>query len=118
MIPIKPLIEVTLKFKCHACDQECSVEQSPGQAINHRLFLGSRLFSVAEQLVAIKLKDSASGAMPSNKKEVPRFLLLNKEKKELESEILIWDPINQVANAILVTRGTMHCKLPDNKDPG
>lgn len=114
MVPINAPKNVTLKFKCHACDQEVAVEQAPGQAINHRRFLGSRLFSVAEQLAAIKVK----GAAPINKKEVPRFLSLNKEREELESEILIWDPISQTASAILVTRGTAHSSLPDHKDPG
>lgn len=109
---VKPSMPL-MKFKCHACDQECSVEQSPGQAINHRRFLGSRLFSNAEQLASIKVDKGA----PTNKKETPRFLLLNKEREELESEIMIWDPISQTAAAILVTRGTQH-NLPDHKDPG
>jgi hypothetical protein len=112
MVPIQKPGPVALGFKCHACDQAVTVAQAPGQAINHRALLGSRLFAVAEQLSAIKV---AKGA-PTDKTKVPQFLRLTKEKDELESEIMIWDPISQAAHAILVLRGTRHSV--NHKDPG
>ena len=118
MVPINAPSSVTLKFKCHACDQECDIEAAPGQAINHRALLGSRFFAAAEQLAAIKV---AKGA-PVDKMKVPQFLRLTKELEELESEIIIWDPISAQAHAILVMRGKQRAGIasttPDHKDPG
>jgi hypothetical protein len=120
MVPIRStdLIQkpgpVVLGFKCHACNQAVTVEHAPGQAINHRRFLGSRLFNVQEQLSAIKM---AKGA-PTDKTKVPQFLSLTKEKEDLESEILIWNPISEAADTLLRERGTAHSKPINNKDPG
>lgn len=114
MVPINAPTPVKLKFKCHACDQECDIERAPGQAINHAALLGSRRFAAAEQLAAIKV---AKGA-PVDKMKVPQFLRLTKELEELDSEIIIWDPIKQAAHAILVMRGRKLAGITDHKDPG
>lgn len=92
-----------IKIKCDACNSECSVEQIPGQIINHELLLRSRLISVTEQLAGVKKKDS------------PNFLALTQEKQELESSLKIWSSMAEQARAILHARGTAHWR---NKDPG
>lgn len=98
-----------IKVKCHACDQDCTIEQAPGQIINHKLLLSSRLVSVNEQLAGIKKKDA------------PNFLLLTKEKESLEIQLRIWEPLSEKAQAVLMERGVAKAKssLPiSNKDPG
>lgn len=98
-----------IKIKCHACDQDCTIEQAPGQIINHKLALSSRLVSVTEQLAGIK------------KKEVPIFLQLTKEKESLEMQLRIWNPLSEKAQAVLSGRGIARASshLPiSHKDPG
>lgn len=109
---MEPISEPVFKFKCHACGQDVTLDQEPGQVRNHALMLSARLVTINEQLAGIK------------KKETPNFLLLIKEKEALESELRIWKPLSEKAHEIMMERGRQRANpiLPtgniNHKDPG
>lgn len=90
-----------IKIKCHACNQGCAIEDVPGQVTNHERLLRSRLMSVNDQLAGMK------------KKEAPVFLSLTQEKKELESQLVIWSHLVNQLDQLRNKPTTIN-----HKDPG
>lgn len=99
---VRRFMEPVIKVKCHACNQECAIEDVPGQVTNHELLLRSRLVSVKEQLSGVKQKDS------------PQFLNLNREKKELESQLVIWSHLAEQVRSLQNKKPS----FINHKDPG